>query len=125
MTKAARRVISDVDSGDYHGEISEATYAALEAALAARQPVGQERVAWASNGATDHKVVAMPGLHKLPYGDYDLYAAPPPQAVDLDALQGVASESQNWIEFHSAGNWDYDDFLRKHVFTESHAVGNG
>lgn len=39
LAEAVRRVISDVDSGDYHGEISEATYAALEAALAARQPV--------------------------------------------------------------------------------------
>ncbi|EKT4091514.1 hypothetical protein QEG23_000999 [Stenotrophomonas maltophilia] len=41
LAEAARRVISDIDSGDYHGEISEATYAALEAALAARHPVGQ------------------------------------------------------------------------------------
>ncbi len=41
LAEAARRVLSDIDSGDYHGEISEATYAALEAALAARQPVGQ------------------------------------------------------------------------------------
>ncbi|WP_053092016.1 hypothetical protein [Stenotrophomonas maltophilia] len=42
LADAARRVISDIDSGDYHGEISEATYAALEAALAARQPVGEK-----------------------------------------------------------------------------------
>lgn len=42
LADAARRVLSDVDSGDYHGEISEATYAALEAALAARQPVGEQ-----------------------------------------------------------------------------------
>ncbi|HFF5999917.1 TPA: hypothetical protein ACGCGS_000372 [Stenotrophomonas maltophilia] len=39
LAEAARRVISDVDSGDYHGGISEASYAALEAELAARQPV--------------------------------------------------------------------------------------
>ncbi|MBK0011100.1 hypothetical protein [Stenotrophomonas sp. S41] len=39
LAEAARRVISDIDSGDYHGEISEATYAALQAALAAHQPV--------------------------------------------------------------------------------------
>lgn len=64
-----------------------ATIAAWQAALAARQPVGQERVAWASTGATGHKVVAMPGLHKLPYGDYDLYAAPPAQAVDLERFR--------------------------------------
>lgn len=44
LAEAARRVLSDVDSGDYHGEISEATYAALEAALAARQPVGEVSV---------------------------------------------------------------------------------
>ncbi|HFF6201996.1 TPA: hypothetical protein ACGCGR_000636 [Stenotrophomonas maltophilia] len=41
LAEAARRVISDIDSGDYHGEISEATYAALEDALAAHQPVGR------------------------------------------------------------------------------------
>ncbi|HGM6729527.1 TPA: hypothetical protein ACKQBZ_000572 [Stenotrophomonas maltophilia] len=41
LAEAARRVLRDIDSGDYHGEISEATYAALEAALAARQPVGR------------------------------------------------------------------------------------
>lgn len=41
LAEAARRAISDIDSGDYHGEISEATYAALEAALAARQPAKQ------------------------------------------------------------------------------------
>lgn len=53
---------------------------------ASRQPVGRERVAWASTGATGHKVVAMPDLHKLPYGDYDLYAAPPAQGIDLGQL---------------------------------------
>lgn len=53
------------------------------AEIAARQPGAQERVAWASTGATGHKVVAMPGLHKLPYGDYDLYAAPSAQGIDL------------------------------------------
>ncbi|KAF1016231.1 MAG: hypothetical protein GAK31_01720 [Stenotrophomonas maltophilia] len=42
LADAARRVISDIDSGDYHGEISEATYAALEATLAARQPVAEQ-----------------------------------------------------------------------------------
>nr|WP_313518511.1 hypothetical protein [Stenotrophomonas pavanii] len=41
LAEAARRVISDIDSGDYHGEISEATYAALEDALAAHQPAGR------------------------------------------------------------------------------------
>lgn len=39
LADAARRVISDVDSGDYGGTISMATYDALVAALAARQPV--------------------------------------------------------------------------------------
>lgn len=58
-----------------------AAWASWNSALAARQPGAQERVAWASTGATGHKVVAMPGLHKLPYGDYDLYAAPAAQAV--------------------------------------------
>ncbi|HHA2776621.1 TPA: hypothetical protein ACOD90_000911 [Stenotrophomonas maltophilia] len=40
LHEAARRVISDIDSGDYSGTISMATYDALVAALAARQPVG-------------------------------------------------------------------------------------
>ncbi len=44
LAEAARRVISDVDSGDYGGTISMATYDALVAALSARQPVGQEPV---------------------------------------------------------------------------------
>lgn len=64
-------------------EVLRQVAAELEAALAARNPGVQERVAWASTGATGHKVVAMPGLHKLPYGDYDLYAAPPAQGIDL------------------------------------------
>lgn len=42
MADAARRVISDVDSGDYGGTISMATYDALVAALSARQPVGDQ-----------------------------------------------------------------------------------
>lgn len=41
LHEAARRVISDIDSGDYGGTISMATYDALVAALAARQPVGE------------------------------------------------------------------------------------
>lgn len=41
LAEAARRVISDVDSGDYGGTISMATYDALVSALAARQPVGR------------------------------------------------------------------------------------
>lgn len=39
LAEAACRVISDVDSGDYGGTISMATYDALVSALAARQPV--------------------------------------------------------------------------------------
>lgn len=41
LHEAARRVISDIDSGDYGGTISMATYDALVAALAARQPVSE------------------------------------------------------------------------------------
>ncbi|WP_329914527.1 hypothetical protein [Stenotrophomonas sp. SMYL86] len=51
LAEAARRVVSDIDSDDYHGEISEATYAALQSALAARQPVGQEPVTVVVPGA--------------------------------------------------------------------------
>lgn len=66
--------------------------ACVTEALAARQPGAQERVAWASTGATGHKVVAMPGLHKLPYGDYDLYAAPPAQGRDTGNDQAATHE---------------------------------
>jgi len=59
LADAARRVLSDVDSGDHHGEISESTYAALESALAARQPgeliaqkVGDYRVTVAEDTIT-------------------------------------------------------------------------
>lgn len=44
------------------------------------------------------------------------------QAVALEALQGVAAEYQRWIEFHSAGNGDYDDFRRKDALTNSQEV---
>lgn len=54
-----------------------------QTAFAAHQLGAQERVAWASTGATGHKVVAMPGLHQLPYGDYDLYATRYGQGIDL------------------------------------------
>lgn len=91
---AARQPV-EVSEGEFRAAASRQTASAesnatAEAMIAiARQPVGQERVAWASTGATGHKVVAMPGLHKLPYGDYDLYAAPPAQAVDLGDLKAL------------------------------------
>lgn len=54
---------------------------------AAQEAVAPERVAWASTGATGHKVVAMPGLHKLPYGDYDLFASPVAAAPEVPAAR--------------------------------------
>ena len=44
------------------------------------------------------------------------------QAVELETLQGVAAEYQKWIEFHSAGSGDYDDFLRSHILIDGQAV---
>ena len=83
----------------------------LQAALAARQPGAQERVAWASTGATGHKVVAMPGLHKLPYGDYDLYAAPPAQSIDLGpGVRAIADERQRQVDaegYNTENDADY------------------
>lgn len=114
LADAARRVISDIDSGDYHGEISEATYAALEEALAARQPVGQEPMAFdypEFNPVEMGCVLEDRGIHFLSDAmrcGFDealnqmkaiiesigpLYAAPPAQAVDLgpvrDALKAA------------------------------------
>ncbi|MBN5027955.1 hypothetical protein JY419_00730 [Stenotrophomonas maltophilia] len=101
--------------------------AAIRSALAARQPVGQERVAWASTGATGHKVVAMPGLHKLPYGDYDLYAAPPAQAVDLGqlprAVELLSNVSRTLVDWAADEQREAIGIVK--AVTESQAVGNG
>lgn len=116
LAEAARRVISDIGSGDYHGEISEATYAALEAALAARQPVGEpvdddwhlRGYAYASKQATTcagcskHKhtplrIDSMGGHVCLTCIDHKLgallgeFGYPPAQAVELDELHRAVS----------------------------------
>lgn len=107
----AREIIEEflqcAASGRPHGKL----IAQAKDYLAARQPVGQERVAWASTGATGHKVVAMPGLHKLPCGDYDLYAAPPAQAVD----RGMQQDAARWraIAPHLSVEWDEDEMLKR------------
>jgi len=106
LADAARRVISDIDSGDYHGEISEATYAALEEALAARQPVGNEPAFYLSAGAWGHIRVPMTPTrdvkafrHGFDHGDTELvpfYAAPPvqqPAQVYLDGLDRALGEA--------------------------------
>ncbi|HYQ23976.1 hypothetical protein [Stenotrophomonas sp.] len=101
LVEAARRVISDIDSGDYHGEISEATYAALQAALTARQPVAsnqvvenveqlgvdgqpvaQEPVAEVSRKSFNTDGTSNIITPSLPLGT-KLYAAPPARTVDL------------------------------------------
>lgn len=95
LHEAARRVISDIDSGDYGGTISMATYDALVAALAARQPVGEPEI-WVSPGQLEElkRRPAGQGSNYLPTrlaseGNFTqpLYAAPPAQAVDLDELR--------------------------------------
>lgn len=72
---------------------------------AAQEAVAPERVAWASTGATGHKVVAMPGLHKLPYGDYDLFASPVAAApVEMSPeFTDTARAAIAWVLWHHQG----------------------
>ncbi len=77
LAEAARRVLSDIDSGDYHGEISEATYTALEAALAARQPVGEPVLRIYAEGSMRVLTAWLDGARDLTDGDHLLYVAPP------------------------------------------------
>ncbi|PII19001.1 hypothetical protein CR919_15035 [Stenotrophomonas sp. LMG 10879] len=124
LADAARRVLSDVDSGDYHGEISEATYAALEAALAARQPVGQPAI-WVSPGQLAAHKDRVPGdggaylparLTRDGQFTKPLYAAPPAQAVDLAQLpHGI-----RLIEIPRRNNLDPIN-----VFVQDYELGRG
>ncbi|WP_053091063.1 hypothetical protein [Stenotrophomonas maltophilia] len=84
LAEAARRVISDVDSGDYGGTISMATYDALVSALAARQPVG-EPVAWMTHH--DEPMLFPTAAEAADYCEDDEQPVPlfrsPTQPVDL------------------------------------------
>lgn len=79
---------------------------------AAQEAVAPERVAWASTGATGHKVVAMPGLHKLPYGDYDLFASPvaaaPVDGWDAQAYAQMADELEAWKQRAMTAEGDFN-----------------
>ena len=46
-------------------------------------------------------------------------AASPVSAPALPSAQAMASEYQEWIDFHAAGNGDYDDFLRQRLKEQS------
>lgn len=91
LAEAARRVISDVDSSDYHGEISEATYAALEAALAARQPVGMTEGAMraaasrqTASGESNATAEALMTWARQPVGEPVLWVSP--EVLDAMAI---------------------------------------
>lgn len=94
LAEAARRVISDVDSGDYGGTISMATYDALVSALTARQPAGEiDEAAVLRRAAAvlymwedDPNLTGYMGDFKDACGILELlaqHAAPPAQAMDL------------------------------------------
>lgn len=95
LAEAARRVISDVDSGDYGGTISMATYDALVSALAARQPVG-EPVGVVTRG-TKRAYIAWDDEDSIPDGAR-VYLAPPAQAVDLGRIRSTVQALLNWID---------------------------
>ncbi len=75
---------------------------------AAQEAVAPERVAWARNGATGSTIIPMPGLHKLPHGDYDLFAAPvtAAPAVDVETLRAL---SDRWANDRSYTGSPVDD----------------
>ena len=132
LAEAARRVISDIDSGDFHGEISEATYAALEAALAARQPVG-EPVAYLDLGAggyldvgtdlSDEELAALPkGRHMLGIiGTHGVDGYKPAQAVDLEQFRPAVRA----LGLYAEEPEDVDEAKRLMALIDSQAVGNG
>lgn len=135
LAEAARRVISDIDSGDYHGEISEATYAALEDTLAARQPVG-EPVFQVVEGPGEHRPRGTRQLREFPPIGTKLYAAPPAQAVDLGQFRPMVEEFRhNWANYGrtmtaagkdtSTARQNVDAADRLLALIDSQAVGNG
>ena len=126
LADAARRVISDIDSGDYHGEISEATYAALEAALAARQPVGEPVAEAIEQLADDVESCVSDACGYLAsdsgWDDYGIYrddaearyralpdriralAATPAQAVEMSPeFTDTARAAIAWVLWHHQG----------------------
>lgn len=117
MADAARRVISDVDSGDYGGTISMATYDALVAALSARQPVGEPamyQVRPRSFSGGWREVTKREYDDRGPFPGYDeaewerrtLYAAPPAQAVDLGQFRQPV---QDWLDDAQASMEEHGD----------------
>jgi hypothetical protein len=112
LADAARRVLSDVDSGDFHGEISESTYAALESALAARQPLAQAPFVWSDRAKADALEAGQFGFTEADGQDLGYTAcveacvdaicavlalpehrtAPPAQGIDLGQFHAVLTE---------------------------------
>ncbi|WP_191862462.1 hypothetical protein [Stenotrophomonas sp. AS012628] len=141
LHEAARRVISDIDSGDYSGTISMATYDALVAALAARQPVGSipewfELVIRdvceldpEDPDAADTVCIRMLDLRLIMERH-----APPAQAVDLDAMRALLQRRiEQWRshlpadpcapgtrEIETKGEHDYNNDAR--IYREGIAV---
>ncbi|UXB22810.1 hypothetical protein K7567_12745 [Stenotrophomonas maltophilia] len=137
LADAARRVISDVDSGDYGGTISMATYDALVAALAARQPVG-EPVAWMTHH--DEPMLFPTAAEAAAYCEDDEQPVPlfrsPAQAVDLGQFRAQVAEllrREFDLEVADPDDHRHDDGAGEAdriagtiaALIESKAVGNG
>ncbi|RRU74120.1 hypothetical protein [Stenotrophomonas maltophilia] len=96
LAEAARRVLNDIDSGDFLGAISDATYTALKEALAARQPVGEPvgQVRTRVDGGFIAEL--LPGVADRVSNFAPLYTAPPaqqPAQVYLDGLDSALGEA--------------------------------
>ncbi|WP_195763324.1 hypothetical protein [Stenotrophomonas maltophilia] len=127
LHEAARRVISDIDSGDYGGTISMATYDALVAALAARQPVGEPvgRVRTRVDGGFIAEL--LPGVADRLSNMAPLYLHRPAQAVDLGQIwQQAFNDTAHSYRRNKSRMWVLQ-MLKERVqaLIDSQAVGNG
>lgn len=118
--------ISRADAGDIHMEADHALQL-LESALAARQPVGQEPVAWRYRAQGDKTkwyysdTASLLGLYQ------PLYAAPA-QAVDLGEVIEQIAEQWDGCSYDAVGETiDVGQAIRAagERLIDSQAVGNG
>ncbi|WP_329759306.1 hypothetical protein [Stenotrophomonas geniculata] len=134
LADAARRVISDVDSGDYGGTISMATYDALVAALAARQPVGEPfgYCADFDPGAHEfsHTFYYLAPGEKVPEGCTPFFTKQPAQVVDLGQIIDEIAQQWDGCNYDAVGETiDVGQAIRaagkRLALIDSQAVGNG